>query len=35
MNKTILLWTSVGILAGYMLSDRLDKLPVVSSLPKL
>lgn len=35
MNKTILLWTSVGILAGYMLSDRLAKLPVVSSLPKL
>lgn len=35
MNKTIILWTTVGVLAGYMLSDRLAKLPVVSSLPKL
>lgn len=35
MNKTIVLWTIGGILAGYMLSDRLAKIPGLSALPKL
>jgi hypothetical protein len=28
-------WLIVGVLAGYVLSDRIAQIPVVNKLPKL
>lgn len=35
MNKTAIIWGLAGILAGYMLSNRIAQVPVIGSLPKL
>lgn len=35
MNKTTIIWLSVGIIAGYVLSNRIAQLPVLGALPKL
>lgn len=35
MNKKTATYLVIGMLAGYMLSNQLASVPVVSSLPKL